>query len=132
MWQNLFNGIQSLFLLLRLCPLSELFFFPLSEIASDGLKGRVFEVSLADLQNDEVAFRKFKLITEDVQGKNCLTNFHGMDLTRDKMCSMVKKWQVMFQRCIVSTFTDKAFGTLCWFPKVLVRLTVINICLSGR
>ena len=65
------------------------------EIASDGLKGRVFEVSLADLQNDEVAFRKFKLITEDVQGKNCLTNFHGMDLTRDKMCSMVKKWQVL-------------------------------------
>lgn len=64
------------------------------EIASDGLKGRVFEVSLADLQNDEVAFRKFKLVTEDVQGKNCLTNFHGMDLTRDKMCSMVKKWQV--------------------------------------
>lgn len=63
-------------------------------IASDGLKGRVYEVSLADLQNDEVAFRKFKLISEDVQGKNCLTNFHGMDLTRDKMCSMVKKWQV--------------------------------------
>lgn len=54
----------------------------------------MFEVSLADLQNDEVAFRKFKLISEDVQGKNCLTNFHGMDLTRDKMCSMVKKWQV--------------------------------------
>lgn len=58
----------------------------------------MFEVSLADLQNDEVAFRKFKLITEDVQGKNCLTNFHGMDLTRDKMCSMVKKWQVMLQK----------------------------------
>uniref|UniRef100_A0AC11DF11 Uncharacterized protein n=1 Tax=Ovis aries TaxID=9940 RepID=A0AC11DF11_SHEEP len=38
-----------------------------TKIASDGLKGRVFEVSLADLQNDEVAFRKFKLITEDVQ-----------------------------------------------------------------
>ena len=38
--------------------------------ASDGLKGHIFEVSLADLKNDEVAFRKFKLITEDVQGKN--------------------------------------------------------------
>uniref|UniRef100_A0A8C0PV46 40S ribosomal protein S3a n=2 Tax=Canis lupus familiaris TaxID=9615 RepID=A0A8C0PV46_CANLF len=36
-----------------------------TKIASDDLKGRVFEVSLADLQNDEVAFRKFKLITED-------------------------------------------------------------------
>lgn len=78
------------------------------EIASDGLKGRVFEVSLADLQNDEVAFRKFKLITEDVQGKNCLTNFHGMDLTRDKMCSMVKKWQVS-RTCIIQ-FNCHIFG----------------------
>ena len=65
-----------------------------TEIASDGLKGRVFEASLADLQNDEVAFRKFKLICEDVQGKNCLTNFHGMDMTTDKLRSLVKKWQV--------------------------------------
>lgn len=78
-------------------------------IASDGLKGRVFEVSLADLQNDEVAFRKFKLITEDVQGKNCLTNFHGMDLTRDKMCSMVKKWQVM---CILQLLYALTFCVL--------------------
>uniref|UniRef100_A0A8C9JEW6 40S ribosomal protein S3a n=1 Tax=Panthera tigris altaica TaxID=74533 RepID=A0A8C9JEW6_PANTA len=31
-----------------------------TKITSDGLKGRVFEVSLADLQNDEVPFRKFK------------------------------------------------------------------------
>jgi len=66
----------------------------LVEIASDGLKGRVFEVSLADLQNDEVAFRKFKLICEDVQGRNCLTNFHGMNMTTDKLRSLVKKWQV--------------------------------------
>ena len=43
-----------------------------TKIASDGLQGHVFEVSLADLQNDETAFRKLKLITKDVQGKNCL------------------------------------------------------------
>ena len=67
-----------------------------TEIASDGLKGRVFEVSLADLQNDEVTFRKFKLVAEEVQGRNVLTNFHGMSLTRDKLCSMVKKWQVKY------------------------------------
>ena len=35
-------------------------------------KGHVSEVSLANLQNDDIAFRKFKLITEDVQGKNWL------------------------------------------------------------
>lgn len=45
-----------------------------TEIASDSLKGRVFEVNFADAQNDETAFRKFKLITKDVQGKNCLTS----------------------------------------------------------
>ncbi len=69
-------------------------FFP--EIASDGLKGRVFECSLADLQNDEIAFRKFKLVAEEVQGRNVLTNFHGMNLTTDKLRSMVKKWQVIY------------------------------------
>merc|ERR1712215_243800 len=61
-----------------------------TRIASDSLKGRVYEVSLADLQNDEVAFRKFRLICEDVQGRNCLTNFHGMNLTTDKKRSMIK------------------------------------------
>lgn len=72
------------------------YFFKI-EIASEGLKYRVFEVSLADLQNDndaERSFRKFRLIAEDVQGRNVLTNFHGMDLTTDKLRSMVKKWQV--------------------------------------
>lgn len=51
------------------------------KIASEGLKGRVFECSLADLNNDEIAWRKFRLIAEEVQGKNVLTNFHGMNLT---------------------------------------------------
>uniref|UniRef100_A0A8C5VF53 Small ribosomal subunit protein eS1 n=1 Tax=Microcebus murinus TaxID=30608 RepID=A0A8C5VF53_MICMU len=64
-----------------------------TKIASDGLKGRMFEVSLADLQNDEV-------------GKNCLTNFHGMHLTRDKMCSMVKKWQTMIEAHVDVKTTD--------------------------
>ena len=71
-----------------------------SELASDGLKGRVFEVSLADLQNDEVAFRKFRLIAEDINGKNVLTNFHGMTLTTDKLKSLVKKWQVSFMKIL--------------------------------
>jgi ribosomal protein S3AE len=83
------------------------------QIASDALKGRVFEVSLADLQgvsaqhdqeyegvralnaciaitywystvttlflshlqNEADAYRKIRLRVEDVQGRNCLTNF---------------------------------------------------------
>jgi len=75
-------------------------------IASEGLKGRVFEVSLADLQKDETSFRKFKLIAEEVQGRNVLTNFHGMDFTTDKLRSMVKKWQTLIEAAVDVKTTD--------------------------
>ena len=46
------------------------------QIASEGLKHRVFEVSLADLNKDEdQAYRKIRLRAEDVQGRNVLTQF---------------------------------------------------------
>merc|ERR1711997_1018093 len=80
-----------------------------TKIASDGLKGRVYEVSLADLQSEsdaERSFRKFKLISEDVQGKNCLTNFYGMNLTTDKLRSMVKKWQTLIEAFVDVKTTD--------------------------
>lgn len=51
--------------------------------ASHGLRGRVWEVSFADLQKDEVVFRKSQLIG-DGDSRNCLANFHSPDLT-DRM-----------------------------------------------
>merc|ERR1711865_48514 len=52
------------------------------KIATEELKGRVLEINLADLNLDEDnSFRKIKLCIEEVQGKNCLTDFHGMSLT---------------------------------------------------
>lgn len=77
-----------------------------NKLAADSLKGRVFECSLADLQNDEVAYRKFKLVAEEVQGKNLLTNFHGMSLTTDKLRSLIKKWQSLIQAHIDVRTTD--------------------------
>lgn len=71
---------------------------PPPQIASDGLKGRVITVNLADLQNNEAdAYRNIKLKVEDVQGRHCLTNFHGMDLTTDKLRSLVRKWQTLIE-----------------------------------
>jgi len=66
--------------------------------ANDSLKGRIVEVSLADLSKDEEqSFRKIKLRIDEVQGKNCLTNFYGMDFTSDKLRSLVRKWQTLIE-----------------------------------
>jgi len=69
-----------------------------TKIASESLKGRVLEVNLADLNNDDdQAFKKIKLCIEEVQGRNCLTDFHGMTLTRDKLCSLIRKWTSLIE-----------------------------------
>jgi len=69
-----------------------------TKIASDALKGRVVECSLADLNADEdQAFRKMKFKIEDVQGRFALTSFYGMDLTTDKLRSLVRKWQSLIE-----------------------------------
>jgi len=78
-----------------------------TKIAADGLKGRVFEVSLADLQKDEdQAARKIKLRAEDVQGRNVLTNFWGMNFTTDKLRSLVRKWQTLIEAHVDVKTTD--------------------------
>jgi len=65
----------------------------------DSLLGRVFEASLGDLKpnGEDDAFRKFKLKVEDVQGTNCLTQFYGMDMTTDKLRSLVRKWHSLIE-----------------------------------
>eukprot|EP00949_MAST-11_sp_MAST-11-sp1_P003568 g3568.t1 len=78
-----------------------------TKIASEGLKGRVFEVSLADLMGDEdQSYRKIKLQVEEVHGKNCLTNFNGMDFTRDRLCALIKKWQSLIEARVDVNTTD--------------------------
>merc|ERR1719335_1546571 len=68
------------------------------KLSTDGLKGRVLEVNLADLNNDEdQSYKKIRLCVDDVQGRNCLTDFHGMDLTRDKQCSLIRKWHTLLE-----------------------------------
>ncbi|CAG8710691.1 9810_t:CDS:2, partial [Ambispora leptoticha] len=75
--------------------------------ANDALKGRVFEVSLGDLNKDEEqSFKKIKLRVDEVQGKNLLTNFHGMDFTSDKLRSLVRKWQSLIEAHVDVKTTD--------------------------
>ena len=79
-----------------------------TKIASDELKGRVLELSLADLSagKEEECWRKIKLCIEDVQGYNCLLNFHGMDMTRDKLCNLIKKRKSIIEGSVDVRTTD--------------------------
>merc|ERR1711935_1269991 len=52
------------------------------------------------------AYRKFKLQCEEVQGKYCLTQFHGMEFTTDKLRSMVRKWQTLIEANVDVKTTD--------------------------
>jgi len=79
-----------------------------TKLSRDSLMGRVVEVSLGDLKpnGEDDAFRKFKLRVEEVQGNQCLTNFYGMDLTTDKLRSLVKKWHSLIEASVDVKTTD--------------------------
>lgn len=78
-----------------------------TKIASEYLKGRVFECNLGDLhENQNLGFRKIQLRVEDVQGRSCLTNFHGMSFTTDRLRSLVRKWHTLIEAIVDVKTTD--------------------------
>ena len=67
------------------------------KLASDSMKGRVFESNLGDLNPGMESNKKVKLIVEDADGKSriALTNFYGLECTRDYLCSLIRKWHTL-------------------------------------
>jgi len=82
------------------------------------LKGRVFDLSLGDLNPDapEMAWRKIQLEVAGVEGQKAYTLFHGMSMTRDRLCHIVKKWQT----------TIEAFVNVKTRDNFLLRVFVIG------
>jgi len=95
-----------------------------TKIETEGLKNRICEFNLADMKdNSEDGHKKIKLEIQEIQGKSCLTEFHGLELTRDRVCSMIKKKHTLVEvradvkttdgyvcRIFVIGFTKKAEG----------------------
>merc|ERR1711865_126423 len=52
------------------------------------------------------SYKKIKLCIEEVQGKNCLTDFHGLDLTRDKQMSLIRKLHTLIEAHVDVKTTD--------------------------
>lgn len=91
------------------------------KLASDSLKGRVFEINLGDL-NGTNAYKKIKLIVDDASEtstKLALTNFYGMDTTRDHLCSLIRKWHTLIE-ATVDAKTNDGF-LLRFFPVAFTK-----------
>lgn len=73
-----------------------------------------------DSKNPEQTFRKIKLVVEEIKGSSCYTNFHSMDVTRDKLCSLFSKWQTTIETFVDVKTKDDYF------------LRVFAICMTGR
>jgi small subunit ribosomal protein S3Ae len=78
------------------------------KLASDALKGRVFESNLGDLHNIN-SYKKIKLIIDDAsdtRNKLALTNFYGMDTTKDHLCSLIRKWHTLIEASVDAKTSD--------------------------
>lgn len=43
---------------------------------------------------------------EEVKGSDCYTNFYGMDITKDKLCTIVKKWHTTIEAFVQAKTLD--------------------------
>jgi small subunit ribosomal protein S3Ae len=80
------------------------------KLSSDALKGRVFEVNLGDLNGQgALAYKKIKLIVDDAseaKNRTALTNFYGMDTTKDHLCSLIRKWHTLIEATVDAKTSD--------------------------
>jgi small subunit ribosomal protein S3Ae len=80
------------------------------KLSSDALKGRVFEVNLGDLNGQgALAYKKIRLIVDDAseaKNRTALTNFYGMDTTKDHLCSLIRKWHTLIEATVDAKTSD--------------------------
>ena len=65
----------------------------------DSIRGRVVSQMQADLAPNQDTFhwRKIKLIVDQVEGRQAVTSFYGIDITKDELCSLIKKRKTLIE-----------------------------------
>ena len=77
-------------------------------------------------------YRKIKLEIQEVQGRNCLSDFHGMSLTRDKQMQMVRKWHTLIEaHTKVKTTDGYILRMFCMAFTKRRQEQVKNTCYAG-
>lgn len=69
-----------------------------TQIVSDFLKGRVSEISLADITDSgKDVNKKIKIQLDDISGNSCFTSFYEYELAREKIAALLKKRQTLIE-----------------------------------
>ena len=62
------------------------------------LKDRNYEINLTDIKaSEDSSHKKLTLRHNSYEEKNCYTRFYGLDTTRDKFFSLIRKWQTIVE-----------------------------------
>ena len=75
-----------------------------TKISTDYLKGRVGEITVADISDDIVRndlSRKIRILVEDVKDGSCYTSFYGYDTARETINHMIQK-----RKSLIDIYTD--------------------------
>ena len=69
-----------------------------TQVVSDFLKGRIAELTYADITNSatDVSKRVYGIVDE-VSGSNCFTNFYRYELASDKISGLIRKRQTLIE-----------------------------------
>jgi len=76
--------------------------------SADNLRGRVFNISLGDCNenSENAAWKKLRFQIEEIKGFDCYSNFYGMDITRDHGAAMIKKWHSLIEAFVQAKTQD--------------------------
>jgi len=65
---------------------------------NSSVDNKIYQVSLADiLGKEEFSSINFNFKSLKIFNNECFTKFHGLTLTRDKICSLIKKWHTLIE-----------------------------------
>ena len=69
-----------------------------TQVVSDFLRGRVAEISYADItDNARDVSKKVKMVVDEISGNICATSFYGFELSKEKIFAMLKKRQTLIE-----------------------------------
>lgn len=74
-------------------------------------------------------------MVEDVEGTACFTNFHSMNITRDKLCSLIRKWQTTIEVHVDVKTQDDYFLRLfmiCFTARMPRQLRATSYATGGK